>query len=308
MLFHKQSLGLEIAASGLKMVIAGGKRDFPRLDSFSTGTLSAETLHCSFKELNILDTVRFTSKVRETHAKLLSKQTRVSVSLPDTVGRVMLLDLETRFKNREEGADVIRWKLKKSFPVDTDSLHLDYQVLRENEAGRIVTLVSLISTRVVTQYESVLLEAGLEPDKIDLTTFNLFRLFSKRLELAENAAVICFFEGRVSITVFNDGILGFYRAKDLPGGVFTADRVYHEINSSLLVYKDNYPGHTFNEVFCASTTLVGEDFIALVAETTGQEPTLLNAGDFVARKDGINCDIMALQNLAPALGAAMRNL
>jgi type IV pilus assembly protein PilM len=308
MLFHKQSLGMEISSAGLKMVVAGGKRDYPRLDSFSTCAFSAETQHFSFKELNILDTARFTSKVRDTHVKLLTKLNRVSLSLPDVVGRVMILNLETRFKNREEGADVIRWKLKKSFPIDIDSVHLDYQVLRENEAGGMVTLVSLISAQVVNQYETLLLESGLEPNKIDLTTFNLFRLFSKRLELAENSAVICFFEGRVSISIFNEGILEFYRAKDIPTGEFEADRVFREINSSLLVYKNNHPGHSFNEVFCATTTQTGKDFIALVAETTGLEPTPLYAGDFVARKEGISCDVMTLQNLAPALGAAMRNL
>src|SRR6266496_6801331 len=99
MLFDKQSLGMEISSAGLKMVVADGKRDYPRLDSFSTSALSSDTMHFSFKELNILDTAHFTSRVRETYVKLLTKQNRVSLSLPDAVGRVMILGLETRFKN-----------------------------------------------------------------------------------------------------------------------------------------------------------------------------------------------------------------
>lgn len=308
MRFNKQSLGLDISSDGLKMVVTSGKREEPRLDSFSTSTFPSETMHFSFKQLNILNPARFAARIRETYIKLLNKTTLVSVSLPDSVGRVMLLDLESRFKNKEEGADIIRWKLQKNFPFDIESIHLDYQVLRENETGGMVTLVSLITRQVVNQYEELLVESGLEPNKIDLTTFNLYRLFSKRLELSENSAILSFFGGRVSITIFNEGTLEFYRAKDVPSGKFDVDRVFREINSSLLVYRNNHPGHVFKEVFCATTPDEAKDFIAIVAEATGLEPVLLHAGDFVARKEGIICDGATLQNLAPALGAAMRNL
>jgi type IV pilus assembly protein PilM len=308
MLFHKQSLGLEISSDGFKMVVCGGKREEPRLDSYSSNACPAETLHFSFKESNILDPARFTAGVRETYLKLLTKLNRVSVSLPDSVGRIMILDLETRFKSRNEGIDIIRWKLKKSFPFDIGGIHLDYQVLRENETGGIKTLVSLITSQVVNQYEELLLEAGLEPNKIDLTTFNLLRLFSKRLELAGNSAILSFFGGRLTISVFHEEVLEFYRTKDIPASDSEADRLFREINSSLMVYRNNHPGHSFSEVFCVTAPGQTKDFIALVAEATGLEPVPLYAGDFVARKEGISCDGTMLQILAPALGAAMRNL
>jgi type IV pilus assembly protein PilM len=308
MRFNKQSLGLDISSDGLKMVVAAGKRDELRLDSFSASTFPTETIHFSFRHLNILNPARFATRLRETYIKLLNKTTRVSVSLPDSVGRVMLLDLESRFKNREEGADIIRWKLQKNFPFDIENIHLDYQILRENETGGIVTLVSLITRQVVNQYEELLTESGLEPNKIDLTTFNLYRLFSKRLELTDNAAILSFFGGRISITIFNEGTLEFYRVKDVPSGKFDVDRVFREISSSLLAYRNNHSGQVFNEVFCSTSPDEEKDFIAVVAEVTGLEPIPLHAGDFVARKEGLICDGTTLQNLAPALGAAMRNL
>jgi type IV pilus assembly protein PilM len=304
MLFNKQSLGLEISSDGFKMAVCGGSGGEPRLNAYSTHPYPADTLHFSFKELNILDPARFTASIRETYLKLLTKVNRVSLSLPDSVGRIMILDLETRFKSRNEGIDIIRWKLKKSFPFDIAGIHLDYQILRENETGGIKTLVSLITAQVVSQYEELLLEAGLEPNKIDLTTFNLLRLFSKRLELAGNSAIMSFFGGRLTISVFNKEILEFYRTKDIPASEAEADHVFREINSSLLVYRNNHPGHSFSEVFCVTAPEQTRDFIALVAEATGLEPVPLYVGDFVARKEGISCDGKMLQNLAPALGAA----
>lgn len=308
MLFNKQSLGLEISSDGFKMAVCGGRSEEPRLDLYSAGNCPPGTVHFSFKEMNILDPARFTAGIRETYLKLLTKLNRTSLSLPDSVGRIMILDLETRFKSRSDGLDIIRWKLKKSFPFDIGGIYIDYQLLRENETGGIKTLVSLIKSEVVNQYEELLLESGLEPNKIDLTTFNLLRLFSKRLELAGNSMILSFFRGRLSITVFYEDVLEFYRSKDISAGESEADHLFREINSSLLVYRNNHPGHSFNEVFCVTAPEQSRDFIALATEATGLEPVPLFAGDFVARKRGISCDGQMLQNLAPALGAALRNL
>jgi type IV pilus assembly protein PilM len=240
--------------------------------------------------------------------KLISPLTRVSLSLPDSAGRVMLLDLETRFKSRQEGADIIRWKLKKNFPFDIENIYLDYQILSESETGGMLTLVSVITKQVVTQYEDLLLEAGLEPVFIDFSTFNLYRLYSQRLEISANSAFITYFAGSVSITAFHEGILAFYRSKEIPSEKFEADRIFREISNSLLLYKNSHPGYIFDDVYCATSLDDSKNFSSIVAEVVGMEPFPLNAGDFITGKNGINCAGKTLQNLSPALGAAIRNL
>lgn len=307
-MFAKQALGLEISREGLRMVAVRGKRKLPALNVYSTHDFPEETVQFSFKELNITNPARFVGAVRETYARLQSSATRVSLSLPDSVGRVMLIDLETRFKNKREGIDLIRWKLKKGFPVDIDGINLDYQILRENESGGILTLVSVITRQVINQYEDLLLEAGLEPSHIDFNTFNLYRLFSERLGLSEDGAFITFYGGIVSITVFHEGILEFYRAKEIPSAMYEEERMFREISNSLLVYKKNNPGHSFSEVFCSAPLEEMKDFRRIVAEATEMEPSRLHAADFVSGGNGVFCDGNTLQSLSPALGAAMRNL
>jgi type IV pilus assembly protein PilM len=306
-MFKRQSLGLEISRDGLKMAVLGGKRKAPKLISFSSNGFPEETMQFSFKELNIINPALFVRTVHENHIKLLTSTSRVSLSLPDSIGRVMILDLETRFKSRQEGADIIRWKLKKSFPLDIDSIHIDYQVLRESESGGLMTLVSVITKEIINQYEDLLVEAGLEPSRIDFTTFNLYRLYSDRLEISENSAFLTYFGGIVSITVFFEGIPEFFRAKELPIGNFNAERIFREINSSLAVYRSSHPGHQFNDVFYAAPHAATSDFSALVAEATGMEPFRLQARDFVTG-NGLYCNGETLQSLSPALGAAIRNL
>lgn len=306
--FRKQALGLDISRDGLKMALLGGKRKNPRLLAFSADTFPEDTIHFSFRELNIINPSRFVRSIRENHIKLASSTVRASVTLPDSVGRVMILDLETRFKNRQEGADIIRWKLKKGFPLNVESIHIDYQVLRISETGGMLTLVSVITRDIISQYEDLLVEAGLEPNQIDFSTFSTYRLFLERLEISPNSAFISIFGGILGITVFYEGLLEFYRAKEMPVGNVSAERIFREVNSSLAAYRANHPGHQYNEVFCSAPFNDTSDFASVVAEATDMEPLRLIAGDFISGSNGIFCKGETLQGLTPALGAAMRNL
>lgn len=307
MLFSRKALGLEVGQEGVKLALVGGTREMFRLDASGTAAFPADTIKFSLKEPNILNPSAFVAGVKETYLRLLTKVERVSVSLPDSIGRVMLVDLETRFKNKEEGANIIRWKLKKSFPFDINDAHLDYQVLLEKESGEISALVSLISRNVLHQYEELLAEAGLQPSHIDFTSFNLYSLFTKRLDIAENAAVLICYADIVSILIFYGGVLTFYRAKEVSGGMREANRVFREINSSLLVYTDKFPLYSISEVFYITSHFDAEAFGSVVAEAMGQEPVLLDLSRVVEQADG-SVDKNNLYSFAAALGAATRNI
>jgi type IV pilus assembly protein PilM len=304
MFFSRKRLGLEIGQEGAKIVLLERRKDQLRLEASGTATFPDETIKMSLKELNVLNPAAFVTKIREMYLRLLTKSEQVAVSLPDSIGRVMLVDLETRFKNKDEGANIIRWKLKKNFPFDINEAHLDYQVLLEKESGEITALVSLISRQVLRQYEDLLLEAGLQPKQIDFTTFNLYSLFARRLELAENAAVLVGYGESVSILIFSGGVLSFYRAKEIPGGMKEANRVYREINSSLLVYNDKYPLNVINEVFYICPPRETETFSSVVTEAMGKEAVLLDVSRVIEGADTAGKE--TLYSLAAALGAAAR--
>jgi type IV pilus assembly protein PilM len=304
MLFSKKALGLELASDGLKFaLVAGGKA--PRLDAGLVAPFPAGTLQLSRREANVTNPQAFIAQVREVYLRLLTPVKTVSVSLPDATGRVVLLDLESRFKNREEGLDIIRWKLKKSLPFDISTVHLDYQTLQVKENGSVSLLVSLISRAVVTQYEDLILEAGLQPKFLDFTSFNLYRLFAPRLEMSENGAFVTFYGGAMTVLIFIGGVLTFYRTKETVG---EAQNLYREVNSSFLVYNDRHPGQAVSEVFCMAGASDAEAFRSLVAEASGLEPVLLDMDRMVSLGQGLSMDRAALHSLAGSLGAALRSL
>ena len=304
MLLSRKALGLELSSEGLRFAqVTGGKT--PRLDAGLLAPFPAGTLQFSRREANVTNPQAFVAQVREAHLRLLTKEKGVSVSLPDATGRVVLLDLEARFKNREEGLDIIRWKLKKSLPFDISQVHLDYQTLAEKENGAVSLLVSLISRQVVTQYEELLLVAGLEPKFLDFTSFNLYRLFAPRLEISENGAFVTYYGGAMTVLIFYGGVLSFYRTKETVG---EGQNLYREVNSSFLVYNDKHPGQAVNEVFCMAGAADAEAFRSLVGEASGLEPVLLDLDRMVSLGRGLVLDRGTLHTLAGSLGAALRSL
>lgn len=308
MLFSNKTLGIELCNEGARIALVSGKKDAPSLKAVSEATFPAGTLRFSMREENILNRASFVNTMRELHLRLLSHVRRVSLSLPDSTGRVILMDVETRFKSRDEGADIIRWKLKKNYPIDINETHLDYQMIREKETGELSILVSLIARPVVQQYEELLEEAGLEPARIDFTLFNLYSLFSQRLELAENSLLVTSHGGALGILIFHEGKLDFCRSKEVPGGIREPNRFFREINSSYLLYKEKNPGHLPTEAFCIYSEDDTDALCALVGEATGLDPVFLDAQRIVDMKNFPRGDVKSLRRFTAALGAAARGL
>jgi len=304
MLMSGKQVGLEISSAGVSIaLVSGGKT--PRVEAGLSLPFAPGMLALSRRDPNVNDPKGFVAALKEAHLRLLTKEHSVCVSLPDAVGRVVLLELEARFKNREEGLDVIRWKLKKSLPFDISTVHLDYQTLEEKENGAVSLLVSLISRPVVTQYEELLIEAGLEPKLIDFTSFNLYRLFAPRLDMAEDGAFVTYYQGAMTVLIFHAGVLSFYRTKE---GVADVQNLFREVNSSFLVYGDRFPGQAVGEVLCMAPPSDAEAFRALVAEASGLEPVLLDLERMVLQAPTLGVDRPSLHALAGSLGAALRSL
>lgn len=308
MLFSRTSLGVEINPSGVAFALLRGSSAEPRLERVSYAPLAPGCLRVSLREANIIDPQAFSDSVRNAHNLLLHSGTRLSVTLSDTVGRIMMLDVEGRFKSRAEGLDIIRWKLKKNLPFDIADTHLDYQQLSVRENGDMALMVALVSRAVISQYEELLMAAGFTPARIDFNSFNLYRAFENRLAPQDDVTLITFYDNTLSIMVFADGVLEFQRVKELSGSRGVDSRVYMEINSSLKVYRERFPEHTVKHVSCVAPPDVAREFCGMVAEATGVEPALLEIKSVVRPSDSVPADQESLFPFTAAIGAALRSL
>lgn len=307
MLFQSRALGLEIFQNGFSWVLASGSAATPRIERYETVLTAEDFLKSSMKELNIIDPKVFGSALIEAYYRLSTPIVRVSLSIPESAGRVMLLDIDSPVKNKEEGIDQVKWKLKKSFPLDMNDMHLDYQVLKESETGEASLLVALVARNIIVEYEDLLLTNGLEPSKIDFAVFNLYRLFAPRLEVEEQLVLVTSFRGNLAVMIFQDGTLDFYRNKQVSTALNDPVRLYREVNSSLLVYSDSKGGWKPQKIYFYATPDVRPLFRSVLFEATGAEPILIDTDAFISSSRH-KIDRAALPDTLSALGAASRSL
>lgn len=308
MLFSKTSAGIEISTAGVKCVLVGGSLASPRLERVAQTVFPENTIHISLREQNVLNPEVFVDRVRAAHNLLLSRSERVALTLPDSVGRMLLLDFEGRFKSRNEALDLIRWKLKKSIPFEVADTHLDFQQLAVRENGDLALLVALVSRSVVSQYEELLVKAGLSPFRIDFNTFNVCRFFERSLSGSENCFLISFFNGTLSIVAFTDGIPEFLRIKEISDSATIDSRLFMEINSSLLVYRERFPEQSTKKCFCLASPQMMPTVIELVTDITGTAPTALDTKSELTPGNSAPADQATLFAYTAAIGAALRGL
>ena len=307
-MFSRKSLGLEISPFGVAFALLGGSAASPLLERVCYRHLVPGTVRLSLREANILDPPGFVARLKDAYNALLYRGAHLSLTLPDTVGRILLLDVEGRFKSRSEALDIIRWKLKKSMPFDIADSHLDYQQLRLRDNGDMALLVTLVSRTVIGQYEEVLSDAGFTPARIDLNIFNLCRTFERVLAPQDDMALVTFFDGMLAVMVFSEGTPEFVRIKDLSGVTQADARLYMEIDSSFLVHRERFPERTPRHVACIAPPDMAREFCGMVAEITGAEPVLLETKAMVTPSDSAPADQKSLFPFTPAIGAALRSL
>lgn len=239
---------------------------------------------------------------------LLHRGNRLSLTLPDGVGRIMLLDVEGRFKSRSEGLDVIRWKLKKNLPFDISDTHLDYQMLKVNANGEMSLLVALVSHTVISQYEELVVAAGCVPARIELNAFSLCRAFEQRLSLLDEVLLISFYDNTLSIMEFSNGVPSFLRIKELFGVSAVDSRAFIEINNSLLVFRERFPERLITKVACIAEPDMMAEFCDMATEATGVVPLQLEVKRVIKPTDSSPADQQSLFPYTAAIGAALRSL
>lgn len=307
MLFASDLIGVEISPHGVTCALTGGRPAAPRVERVAYAPFPAQTLQVSLREHNVLDPDAFVATLKSSCNLLLCRSPRVAVSLPDGTCRIMLLDLEGRFKSRTEALDLIRWKLKKSIPLDSADTLIDYQQLAVRENGDLALLVAIASRTVISQYEELITQAGFSPAGINCNLLNICRLFDRRLSLHDDCVLVSFYGSTLSIVAFAQGIPEFVRSKDLSGTLATDSRVYMEINSSLLVYRERFPERSVQSVFCVAAPDVAHNFQEMVAEATGAAPVLLEAKGVVTPGNAAPGDQARLFPCTAAIGAALRS-
>jgi type IV pilus assembly protein PilM len=249
--FGRNFIGLEVRRQGLRAVSIkrSGRRRV--LCGGQTLTLSEGVVAPTAREANVLKPQVFVDALKDILSPLTGREDRIALCLPDAAGHVFLLDLETTFKNRRQGMDVVRWQLKELLPDSYKNIAIDFQALGQRESGSSRVLVSAIDQQVRRQYEELLAEAGFSAALIDFQSLQIYNCFRSQMELGADFIFVGLNQQQLSLLSVQNGILDFHRAK---AGMVDAATVFQEINRSLVTYRSAH------SVYARSTLYLQTDW------------------------------------------------
>ena len=136
----------------------------------------------------------------------------MTLVLPDGAVRVLLLDFDSLPNKLSEALPLVRFRLKKLLPFDADDAMVSYQVMSTSKQAVRVLAVA-IPRDVLTEYESIIREAGFEPGAVLPST--LATLAGLDATAEPTALVVNANNAGVTAAIVRSGILLLHRSVDL---------------------------------------------------------------------------------------------
>jgi type IV pilus assembly protein PilM len=177
-------------------------------------TLAEGAVLPGLKPGNIVDRVAVAAAVRgaleQIGQKSKTRDAIVTLVIPDSAVRVLLLDFEALPSKEADALPLVRFRLKKLLPFDSDNAMVTYQTMSTNKT--IVRVLAVAVPRdVLTEYETAVREAGFEPGAVLPSTLAcLAGLDDTEPTLLVNANPL-----GVTAAIVRQGILLLHRSVDL---------------------------------------------------------------------------------------------
>ena len=103
--------------------------------------------------------------LRRSLESVAARGRETTLIVPDSAVRVLLLDFDALPGKLVEALPIVRFRLKKLLPFDADNAAISYQVM-SSARGLVRVLAVAIPGELLTEYESVVREAGFEPGAV----------------------------------------------------------------------------------------------------------------------------------------------
>lgn len=205
-------MACEIASQG---VVAARSADANSpLGAVAKVELAAGAVVPGLRPGNVVDRVAVAAAVRNAlesvGAKPNSRDSDVSLVIPDSAVRVLLLDFDSLSGKPAEVLPIIRFRLKKLLPFDAEDAMVSYQVM--STAKNLVRVLAVaVPQDVLSEYETAVREAGFEPGAVLPSTLAaLVAVDSDGPMLLVNANTL-----GVTTAIVQKGLLMLHRSVDL---------------------------------------------------------------------------------------------
>ncbi len=131
------------------------------VESYGGRSLAAGVVAPSLAAENIGDRGTLARAISEAIALVGARSRDVTAILPDAAVRLMILDFDNLPERAAEALPLVRFRLKKLLPFDSERAAVTYQALRASAGVRAV--VAVAHQDVVAEYEGAFRDAGFNP-------------------------------------------------------------------------------------------------------------------------------------------------
>lgn len=302
-MIFRQYLGLDIRPCQLRAVALGRRGKSTVLVGGRILSLPEGTLRESLREPNVTDRRRLVEGIREVLHPISGREDRLALALPESAGRLLLVEVEAPFKSRKEGIEILKWQLKNSLPVEAKAVCLDYQVLEQREDGRLQVAVAVMAQPVLEQYEELVAEAGYHAALVDFHAPQLYNYYRRRLDLGGDSLLVGVDGGSLTLQYFQGNRLAYWRAREVGSEV---GALFQEINRSLVGAQEQWPGIRRAGIFLHSDWTEREPLLDALGSLFEREVSDLDPHLQRLAQGSLDLPAGQVRSLVAAVGAAER--
>jgi type IV pilus assembly protein PilM len=207
------------------------------LDGFAVEAIPPGTIVPSAVETNIVNAAALKTAFANVCERLNAKDEDVTLILPDPVIRVFVQHFDQFPRSPQEAVPMLRWKLKKSVPFESDETLISYMRQSPREDG-VDVVTALARLRIIREYEGLAEAAGLAPGVVMSSSLAAVALLDDR-----RPALLARVSGSALTTVIvREGVLCGYRCTELPsyGDKLTPQILLEEIFPVAAYYQDTW--------------------------------------------------------------------
>lgn len=140
---------------------------------------------------------------------------KASILLPDSWFRINILELQSLPEGQQEAEHMVRWSLKRTLPIEPESLRIRFEVLSRTAGNVKVLAVSAVETTIAA-IERVFQAAGIEVVLIEAIGLSLWNAITVREAQTSRDRILFYIrEGDFTTAAFRGAQPLFIRSRNL---------------------------------------------------------------------------------------------
>jgi type IV pilus assembly protein PilM len=335
----KGTIGLDIGSGYLKIVQLKDTKGGYELELFDMLPLPPELI----VDGSIIDSLRLVDSLKELARKAKIKAREATISIAGHAS-VIIKRVSLPEMSEDELFESIKFEAEQYIPFDIDDVDLDFQILGpKEEPGQMDVILVAVKKDIISEYVSVVKEAGLNCQIVDVNAFALENIYEINYEIEpdKNVALVNIGASTINMNVLKGGISVFTRDSAVGSNLHTevlqrefsltfevaerlkrgepvenvspqdafsvmelaSEEIISEVNRSLEYFHED-----IHEIVLSGGCALIRDFPNLLAEKIRVETKLMEP--FKNIKIPKNLDLSYIQEMAPmaavATGLALR--